>query len=407
MTQNSGIVNLSKGVYLNVRENPNFFSNILGAIAPGTNLDILEQNGEWFKISYEGKDAYVFGKAVKTTGDIIQGGISLNLNVPNDFKIGVTGNKSTFDCNAYVKNESIPILNENGDPLKGSYTSKGDYITIIKDNPKANLTFIQYPSQSNNIYKQGWIKSSYISNDYLEFRFKSIWTNLINGQKIYLFDNTISKITLNINSKYTLLYTITNFNQTYACILFKDSNNKLKIGFVPFSSGKLEFLLATYPYNISNGSSIGNSEPTVKSNAISTAIIQLIDINGININNRKIQKGVNIAILQIFVESQKVLIEYYDSNFNNYVKGYVNIDDLHKKLIKINKNSVIWNDKKGTFDVFDLSGNTLIYKMPADQTIQYLYSTKDFACILYNNHKYYGYPIQTGFVKLSNGKFKN
>lgn len=405
MTQNNGIVNLSNGVYLSVRESPNFFSNIIGAIAPKTNLDILEQIGDWFKISYEGKYAYVFKSAVKTTKEISQGGITLNLNVPNDFKTGIVGNKPTFNCNAYVKKGSIPILNENGNVLKGCYTSKGDYISIIKDNPKTNLTFIQYPSQSNNIYKQGWIKSSYVSKNYLDFRFEFTWLNLIDKQKIYLFDDTISTSTLNINDKYSLLYTVTNFNQKYACIIFKDSNNNLKIGFVPFNSGKLEFLLENYPYDISNGATIGNYKPTVEANSKSNDVVKIIDINGINLNNRKIEKGMSISILQVFVESQKVLLEYYDKTFNNYVKGYVNISDLHRKLITINKNSVIWNNPKGIFDVFDLSGNSIIYTIPGEQTIQYLYSTKNFACILYNNHKYSGYPIQTGFVKLSDGTF--
>lgn len=417
MSTTNGIVNLQTGIYLNVRQEPNFYADILGTLAPNTEITIIKQNGNWFEISYNGQNAYVFSEAIKTSETIPQGGISLNLNVPNNFEFGNTGEQPTFNWNALVTTSLIPIKNESGEIQNGYSTSNGDHITIIKNNPETGLTFIQYPDQNANMYQQGWIDSSYISSKYLDFRFQQNWINTTENQKVYLFDNTISSTTLSKNTKYTLLYTVKNYGDTYACILFNE-NNTIQLGFVPFSTGSLNFILTNYPYDIFNETSIGSYNPTVPTNAVVNTPVQLIDINGIKPNYYIDSKGTisyptlaantEIAILQVFTsaEEQSMLIEYYNSNTNTYKKGYVPVNTLFNKSISINKNSVVWNNLNGTFNLMNLSNSKVIYKLPANQTIQYLYSTENFACILFNNNIISGSPLQTGFVSLSDGVFK-
>lgn len=418
MSNTNGIVNLPAGIYLNLREEPNFYSNVLGTLAPNTKVNILEQNGKWFKIFYNNQIAYVFSDAIKTSNTVTQGGITLTLNIPNNFKFGNAGEQPTFNWNALVTTSLIPIKNEAGKIQKGYSTSNGDHITIIKNNPETNLTFIQYPDQEANMYQQGWIDSSFISTEYLDFRFTSAWINETINQNIYLFNNTISQTVLTSKSAYTLLYTITNYGETYSCILFEDDNN-LQIGFIPFSTGSLNFILKDYPYNISNESSIGTITPTVPTNATVNSQIELIDINGIkpnysiNSNNDitypSLSANTNISILQIFTsaEENSMLIEYFSSNTQTYKKAYVPISTLYDNSITINSNTVTWNNPNGIYDLMNLSNSKIIYKLPASQSIEYLYSAGDFACIVFNNNNISGEPLETGFVSLSEGSFNN
>lgn len=416
MSTTNGIVNLQTGIYLNVRQEPNFYANILGTLAPNTEVTIIEQNGNWFKISYNDQNAYVFSKAIKASETITQGGIFLNLNVPNNFEFGNTGEQPTFNWNALVTTSSIPIKNESGEVQNGYCTSNGDHITIIKNNPETNLTFIQYPDQGANMYQQGWIDSSFISNEYLDFRFISSWTNETSNQNVYLFNETISQTTLSAETTYTLLYTIKNYGDTYACILFNE-NNATQLGFVPFSSGSLNFILGNYPYDILNETSIGSYNPTVPTNAIVNTPVQLIDINGIKPNYYTNSQGTivyptlpantEIAILQVFTsaEEQSMLIEYFSKSTNTYKKAYVPVSTLYNNSISITNNKVVWNNPNGTVNLMNLSNSSVIYNLPASQTIQYLYSTNEFACILFNNNNLQGYPLQTGYVNLNTGTF--
>ena len=407
MTTNNGTVNLPVGIYLNVRQEPNFYSNVLGSIAPKTEVSIIEQNGEWFKINYNSATGYVFSTAIKTTGNIATGGISLNLNI-DSFDFGDVGNQPAFDWNARVTTRFIQILTETGEVKHGYGTSNGDHITIIKNDVSTGLTFIQYPDQGANMYQQGWVESSYISSSFLDFRFTDTWMNITDNQAIYTFNNSISSSKLVKNSTYTLLYTIENFNISYACITYTDLNNQLTIGFVPFSSGKLNMIVTDYPYNILNGESTQSGNPTVPVNAtVGSSKINVVDVNGITVDGETITANSNIAIVEIFLESQTMLVEYYNAGSNKYLKGYIHVSTLYNKSISVNKNTVTWNNPNGTYSLMNLSDSKTVYKLPASQTIQYLYTAGDFACILFNNNNASGYPLQTAYVPLTNAIFRD
>ncbi|MGL4452411.1 MAG: SH3 domain-containing protein, partial [Sarcina sp.] len=411
MSNTNGFVNLPTGIYLNVRKEPNFYSQVLTSLAPKTQLTILEQNGAWYQIKYNNTSAYVYAEAVSTLSSIVLGGVDLNLNIPNNFEFGTSGQQPTFNWNALVKTSLIPIKNKEGLVQNGYFTSNGDHITIIKNNPQTGLTFIQYPDQSKNLYQQGWIDSSYISETYLDFRFDACWTNLIDNQKIYLFNNSISSTTLTKNTNYTLLYTVTNYNIEYSCILFEE-NNSLKTGFIVSTTGKLNFLVDNYPFTIQNENTINTYLPTVSLNAVVNKSIDLIDINGIKpnyyINSKKdvvypsLEVGTKIAIIQVFnsVEEDSMLIEYFDKGSNTYLKAYLPTESLFNNVVSINPNIINWAPGVKSVNLVDLSNSKTIYTLPISQKVQLLYCTTKFACILFNNNNLPGEPLQTGYVNL-------
>ena len=51
-------------VALKVRESNNFESDIIGTIAMGEKISVLEDNGEWSKISYKQSNGYILNEYV-------------------------------------------------------------------------------------------------------------------------------------------------------------------------------------------------------------------------------------------------------------------------------------------------------------------------------------------------------
>ena len=49
---------------LKVRESNNFESDIIGTIAMGEKISVLEDNGEWSKISYKQSNGYILNEYV-------------------------------------------------------------------------------------------------------------------------------------------------------------------------------------------------------------------------------------------------------------------------------------------------------------------------------------------------------
>ena len=401
MSNTNGFVNLPTGIYLNVRKEPNFYSAVLTSLAPKTELTILEQNGDWYQIEYNNAKAYVFTQAVSTNSKINIKGITLNLNLPTVERF----EQPTFNWNALViSKENIPIKDANGNVLTGLCTSNGDHITIIQNNIESNLTFIQYPDQGANCYQQGWIDSSYISSEYLDFRFQDTWINNEENQQVYLFDNTISNVTLDKGAKYTLLYTVSNYNIEYTCILFEENNN-LQIGFILSSTGQLNFVLKGYPYNIGNEASIGTFKPTVPANATTLSDIKLIDANGIEpyyvVKSKTetiyptISANSRISILEIFnsAEQDSILMEYYDAGNNIYKKGYLPLEALVNKEIILDSSNVVWDNSIKTIEVMDITNSRIIAKLLPNTIANLLYIADEYACIEFEN--------QTGYVLLS------
>lgn len=61
------VVNTDDGVLLNVRSTPSMLNpnNIVGTLSKGTTVESIGINGEFTKITYKGKDAFVLTSKLK------------------------------------------------------------------------------------------------------------------------------------------------------------------------------------------------------------------------------------------------------------------------------------------------------------------------------------------------------
>ena len=67
----------ANGTTVNMRVKPNMSANLIARIDIGTKVEILEDNGEWCKISCNGRDGYMMAKFLKTEDDNKQEMISV------------------------------------------------------------------------------------------------------------------------------------------------------------------------------------------------------------------------------------------------------------------------------------------------------------------------------------------
>ena len=58
--ENGKETDMKSTVYLNVREQANTDSQILGVLSPGDKIQVTGKNGSWYKVKYEGKKAFVY-----------------------------------------------------------------------------------------------------------------------------------------------------------------------------------------------------------------------------------------------------------------------------------------------------------------------------------------------------------
>lgn len=331
---------------------------------------------------------------------------SINTGIDYNSNGGINiGSQPTYNWNAKVTTSQINILNFDGSSSGDYYTSAGDHITILDIAGDQQMALIQYPDQSAGIYQQGWIPSSYISQDYMNQTFYSLWTNNVSNQEIIFHNGVIAATTLTEGTEVTFLYTVEYNNTIYACIAYIDNNGNPESGYVPWSSGTLNMIGPDIPYYAKYGTEA--VELTYSSNAVTQATsINIVDINGISIPNSYTTNGDNILILNVYMEEELVFIEYPDQALGVYYTGFILAENLINGNISINDNSVSWNDSSGTYEMYGISTSDILYSLQASQNIQYLYETSGgYACILFNNNDTTDLLLETGYTSISNGTF--
>ncbi len=331
---------------------------------------------------------------------------SINTGIDYNSNGGINiGSQPTYNWNAKVTTSQINILNFDGSSSGDYYTSAGDHITILDIAGDQQMALIQYPDQSAGIYQQGWIPSSYISQDYMNQTFYSLWTNNVSNQEIIFHNGVIAATTLTEGTEVTFLYTVEYNNTIYACIAYIDNNGNPESGYVPWSSGTLNMIGPDIPYYAKYGTEA--VELTYSSNAVTQATsINIVDINGISIPNSYTTNGDNILILNVYMEEELVFIEYPDQALGVYYTGFISAENLINGNISINDNSVSWNDSSGTYEMYGISTSDILYSLQASQNIQYLYETSGgYACILFNNNDTTDLLLETGYTSISNGTF--
>lgn len=360
---------------------------------------------------YVGEKIIIYTNDTNNTPETSGGSPSISSNPPISTGIdynsngGINiGNQPTYNWNARVIASQIDILNLDSTSPGDYYTSAGDHITILDIDGDQQMALIQYPDQSAGIYQQGWISSSYISQDYMDQTFYSLWTNKVENQQIIFHDGTIAETSLTAGVEITFLYTVDYNDTTYACVAYIDDNGNPESGYVPWSSGSLNMIGADIPYYAKYGTE--PVELTYLSNAITQAsAIDIVDINGISIPNSYTSSGDNILILNVYMEEELVMIEYPDQVKNVHYTGFIPAESLVNGDVSINANTVTWNNSDGSYDMYGISTNDLLYTLPASQTVQFLYRTNDgYACLLFNNNTD-NELLESGYTSLSNGSF--
>lgn len=319
----------------------------------------------------------------------------INFNLTSGLSVGA---QPLYQWNARVTGSKIMLYNKDGEEVLNSYTSQGDCITVLDVSSETNLALIQLPCNSTSCYIQGYIKTCDFS--LLEFRFKDLWVNATASQEIELINGSISSTTLALNTGVTFLYSADN----YSCILYSNSNGNFQSGYVPLSSGNLNIIQTNIPFYLSPGESVGENA-TYPPNAINFSTqINIVDINKILIPDTYTSQGDEITVLEIYPNEELVLIEFPDSVNNTYVIGYIPLDNLSNNNIILRSNYSNFNSTTSYRAVYDLN-KTQVYSVPTSQTIEYLFQTPSFACILFNNNNISGSPLQTAFMSLEYGSF--
>lgn len=318
----------------------------------------------------------------------------INFNLTSGLSVGA---KPLYQWNARVTGSEIMLYNKDGEEVANSYTSNGDCITVLDVSSENNLALIQLPCNSTSCYVQGYIKVS--DFNLLEFRFKDLWVNSTTGQQIELINGTIAKTALALNDGVTFLYSADN----YGCILYLNKNGSFESGYVPLTSGNLNIIQTNIPFYLAPGESVGEN-PTYPPNAINFSTqIDIVDINKILIPNTYTSQGDEITVLKIYPNEELILIEFPDSANNTYIIGYIPLDNLSNNIV-LRSNYSNFNSDASYRAIYDLN-KTQVYSVPTDQTIEYLFQTPSFACILFNNNNISGYPLQTAFMSLEYGSF--
>ena len=121
---------------LNIRSTPSTSAKIIGSLAHGTSVSILDKSGDWYKISYNGKTGYIKGEFLNlgsaegaTTGTIRLKDSSSSLNM----RSGPSTNSNVVG--SLPHGTVVNILGTSGQWYKISYNGKvgyvrGDYLTL-------------------------------------------------------------------------------------------------------------------------------------------------------------------------------------------------------------------------------------------------------------------------------------
>ena len=311
------------------------------------------------------------------------------------------GLQPTYQWNAKVTSGTIQIYDAEGNAVADSYTSEGDHITILSICPSEytqfSLALIQFPDQSNSCYIQGYIQTS--DFNLLECRFNNSWINKTENQQIIFANGDLADRTLSIGDYQTYLYSAGD----YACISFLNDDNAFKSGFVPLNSGELNIIQTDIPFYLAPGSTVGTA-PSYPSNATTIASqIEIVDINGITIPNNYTSNGDNITILDVYTDEKLALIEFPDSYAGTYIIGYIPVSNIGQN-IELKSNYCNWDNSTQKYPIYDLQ-KSVIYKIESSQTTQYLFKTNTYACILFNNNNITNWPLETGFISLTDGSF--
>jgi uncharacterized protein YgiM (DUF1202 family) len=111
---------ISKGV--NVRLGPSSSTEKLGYISSGEAVEIVEEEGSYYKVKYNGGYGYVYGTYIEIKEKVIAEGTSKGVNV----RQGPSG--STEKLGYLSSGETVEIVEEEGSYYKVKYNDSYGYV---------------------------------------------------------------------------------------------------------------------------------------------------------------------------------------------------------------------------------------------------------------------------------------
>ena len=162
-SQKGVVVNISS--VLRVRSEANGNSEILGFLTNGCNVNILGESGNWYNISYNGKNAYVSKEYVKITSE-------------NNSQSNSNDNNSSqaSEDKIYNKNGQVVNVHSGLNVRSGASTSSGIIGSLSNG---SNVTIL---GESGNWYKIKYGTSTgYVSKEYIKASGESSNSNTENN----------------------------------------------------------------------------------------------------------------------------------------------------------------------------------------------------------------------------------
>ncbi|MDY4078201.1 MAG: SH3 domain-containing protein [Clostridium sp.] len=144
------VVNVSS--VLRVRSEANGNSQVLGFLTNGCNVNILGENGNWYRISYNGKNAYVSKEYIKIT-------------LENNSQSNSSDNNSSQTSEDKTKNKNGQVVNVHSglNVRNGASTSSGIIGSLSNG---SNVTIV---GENGNWYKIKYGNSTgYVSKEYVK-----------------------------------------------------------------------------------------------------------------------------------------------------------------------------------------------------------------------------------------------
>lgn len=147
---NKGTVNISNsGSVLNVRDNSNASSNVIGLLRKGEAVNIVGKSGDWYKIKYNSSYGYVNCKYIDIVGQVVTSKPSITILSSNSSNTSKSG---------------VVYLSDKSSSLNLRTAPNGSVITVLNHGTKIDILSSDggwYKVSSNgNI---GYVHSNYVS----------------------------------------------------------------------------------------------------------------------------------------------------------------------------------------------------------------------------------------------------
>ena len=149
---------------LNVRNGANLNSKIIGSLYNGSNVTIVGESGNWYKIKHGNSTAYVSKDYVKITGESNNSSSGNNSNTGNNASNSNAGSNASNSSEETSINKSGKVVVNSGLNVRNGASLNSKIIGLLYNG--SNVTIV---GESGNWYKiKHGSSTAYVSKDYVK-----------------------------------------------------------------------------------------------------------------------------------------------------------------------------------------------------------------------------------------------